>query len=212
MYSPSDFDSAHAYFERARSFVCSSRYCDEIEWQRTVCVDHVTEQDFLRECAWVILNSGFRESVARDLFPTISLAFFDWTDAKTIRLHEESCMEIASLSFRHNKKLKAMVNAAVCVDNLGMAQVKCDLKANPIEFLMTLDWIGPITAWHLAKNLGCDVAKPDRHLARVAKCFGYQDVHTLCFELSQTYNEKISVIDLILWRFSASHAELAKLS
>ena len=37
-----------------------------------------TESDLLREAAWVILCSGFREAVIRRMFDFISLCFCDW--------------------------------------------------------------------------------------------------------------------------------------
>lgn len=46
-----------------------------------------SESDLLGELAWVILCSGFRERVVRRIFGKISLCFFDWASAATIRGH-----------------------------------------------------------------------------------------------------------------------------
>lgn len=53
-----------------------------------------------------------------------------------------------------------------------------------IEFCETLPRVGGITKYHLAKNLGVDVAKPDVWLERVAAKSG-ETVHELCGRLSK---------------------------
>jgi hypothetical protein len=40
--------------------------------------------------------------------------------------------------------------------------------------------IGPVTSFNLAKNIGLDVAKADRHLSRLAANVGFSDVPSLC--------------------------------
>ena len=47
-----------------------------------------------------------------------------------------------------------------------------------------------------------NVAKPDRHLKRIAQIFGYTDVQELCKEVSQSTGDKMSVVDLVFWRFA----------
>lgn len=204
----SDHISAQAYFAHARENVEKSVFRQEIEWQRSQSVWDLTEEVFLRETAWVILNSGFRERIARQVFPAISLAFYDWQDTQLILSNRETCVEIASHSFGHLRKLNAMAEAGVFLSQLGVAKVIEQLNADPISLLSSINYIGPVTAWHLAKNLGCDVAKPDRHLVRIADHYGFENVHSLCDRLSEEFSENVAVIDLILWRFSASTAEL----
>ena len=50
-------------------------------------------------------------------------------------------------------------------DDLFLAFQMADDK---VEFARSLPWIGNVTKWHFAKNLGVDCAKPDIHLERVA--------------------------------------------
>jgi hypothetical protein len=68
--------------------------------------------------------------------------------------------------------------------------------------LETLPYVGPVTAFHLAKNLGLNVAKPDRHLSRLATATGFSDAHALCAELGAVLGEPVPVIDIVLWRFA----------
>lgn len=209
MSFPRKSDTPYSYFVRARTSVEMSAFSKEVDWLRSVRVDSISESEFLREAAWVVVNSGFRESTARRLFPHISLAFFDWRSAGLIAEQSERCIEIASCVFRHDGKLRAIAQAAEIVDAVGMANIRVSLLDEPVEFLKSFSYIGPITVWHLAKNLGCDVAKPDRHLVRLATYFGFDCVQRFCGEIAEAAQERISVVDLILWRFIASQNHFA---
>jgi hypothetical protein len=63
------------------------------------------------------------------------------------------------------------------------------------------EYIGAVTAFHLAKNLGADVAKPDRHLVRLAASQGFPDVHSLCSTIAKETGDPLRIVDIILWRF-----------
>ena len=54
----------------------------------------------------------------------------------------------------------------------------------------------------MAKNIGIQVAKPDRHLVRMAKAAGYSDVQLFCRTISQLSGDSIPVVDIVLWRFA----------
>lgn len=77
-------------------------------------------------------------------------------------------------------------------------------RSGPAEVLAwcaSLPWIGQITKYHLAKNLGADVAKPDRWLERIAACGG-ETVHALCAPF-QGYGRPDRHLDVVLWRSAA---------
>lgn len=71
-----------------------------------------------------------------------------------------------------------------------------------IELLGQLGWIGNITKYHLARNLGIDCAKPDRHLVRLAEKFGYDNVQDMCKFISKCVGDRIGTVDVVLWRYS----------
>lgn len=70
--------------------------------------------------------------------------------------------------------------------------------ADPLEFL-GLPFIGKVTKYHLARNLGMDFAKPDRHLTRIAAKYN-TNVHELCRALSLESGDRIGTVDVVLWR------------
>jgi hypothetical protein len=87
-----------------------------------------------------------------------------------------------------------------------------------IEFLETLPMIGPVTKYHLARNCGCDCAKPDRHLIRLARELGYgtskdireqtKFVNKMCEDIKREIGgiEFVGVIDVVLWRYCSIHS------
>jgi hypothetical protein len=71
-----------------------------------------------------------------------------------------------------------------------------------LAFLAGLPWIGAVTRYHLAKNLGADVAKPDVHMERLAQR-DRTTTHGLCRRLSRQTGYRIATIDTLLWRACA---------
>jgi hypothetical protein len=63
-----DLSSALRFFNEASEYVEKSGLNQELNWQRSVVFEELTETQFLRESAWAILCSGFRELVVRKNF------------------------------------------------------------------------------------------------------------------------------------------------
>lgn len=199
-----DLDRAMAAFERARSYAATSaELAAEVAWQRAVSPSRFTETDLLREAAWVILCSGFREAVVRRAFGHISLCFYDWESAGAIVEATPACVLAARSAFNNPQKLTAIVQVARRINAETFPALKRRILEQPAAELRRFPFIGDVTAWHLAKNLGCDVAKPDRHLVRLARSFGYPDPHQLCAALARESGEPVRVVDLVLWRYAA---------
>ncbi len=193
---------AIALYEHAESHVLSAGYGWELDWQRRRIAEGFTEQDLLREAAWVILCSGFRESYVRNAFDYISLCFCDWESSKEITKNKSACIDSAKCQFRNHKKLNAIATVADTIYENGFERIKTELRSNPIETLQLFPFIGPITSWHLAKNLGFNVAKNDRHLARLANAHGFSDGHSLCDTISKATGELTGIVDIVLWRYA----------
>ena len=160
------------------------------------------ETDFLREGAWVILCTGFRERVVRKIFGNLSICFCNWSSASSIMEYKDICRQTALDVFRNEKKISAIIDLASTVYNDGFERIRTGVINDPIVTLRSFDYIGPVTAFHFAKNLGFQVAKPDRHLQRVAAMNGFLDAHELCSVISEYTREPISVVDGVLWRLS----------
>ena len=189
------------YFH-AKDTVLEKGYSHEIEWQASRRFNEVREEDFLRESAWVILSAGMNEKVIRGKFQEISECFFAWKDASLIANHERECVSTALGVFNHRGKIQAIATIAVLVHQTGFVHMKNQIDMDPLGKLQELPYIGPVTCYHLAKNLGIPVAKPDRHLVRIAAALGYSDVQALCRDVAQLSGDAVPVVDLVLWRFA----------
>ncbi|MFT4432099.1 hypothetical protein ACMX25_01710 [Caballeronia sp. 15715] len=209
---PADIHGALHFFERAFDYVKTAGLYHEVEWQRQTSLSSFTETDLLREAAWVILCSGFREATVRRLFDYISLCFCDWESAKAITEASGACVVAARSCFRNEKKLMAIVRVAEQIEEAGFETMKQAVLSDPIGELRRLPYIGPITTWHLAKNLGFDAGKPDRHLLRISEKLGFDGVNSFCQTISVASGEQAKVVDLIVWRYMADNPALFRKS
>lgn len=189
-------------YKEAIRAIYHAGYGWEPEWQRSRAITCLTERELLRESAWVVLCSGFREKIIRDKFDYVSLCFCDWEAASEIVSRRDACVRTAMGAFRNERKLRALADIAAHVDKVGFSTFYNRLKKNAVVELQVLPFIGPVTSWHLAKNLGFNVAKNDRHLARMAIDYGYDDAHDLCRVIAGKTGELESVVDVVLWRFA----------
>jgi len=136
------------------------------------------------------------------LFPMISEAFFDWRSAETVLKHRKSCREKALKVFNHPRKISAIIDTCRQVAMAGFEKFKHLIETGGVDFLGRLDFIGPVTRYHLAKNIGLDVAKPDRHLARVASAADFDSPDDLCRAIADDTGDRVSVVDLVIWRYA----------
>jgi hypothetical protein len=186
----------------AQQLVVEAGYAQEITAQRQVSFRDVTETDFLQESAWVILNCGMRERTIRRKFPLVSSAFLEWKSAEAIIKLRPECRKAALSCFSHQGKIDAILEVIDHVATNGFPHVKESIKKTGTTYLQRFAFIGPITCLHLAKNLGLDVVKPDRHLLRMAAAAGFISPEALCRTIAEAMGEKLSVIDIVLWRFA----------
>lgn len=169
------------YFDDLVDQIYRAGYGFDIEWQRDLqpCPD---AEEFFRETCWVIINSGMKEQVSRLIWNRIQIA---WDENRDI-----------SEAFNHKGKVAAMKLVKEKAEEFFAAYLEAKDK---IAYLKTIPYIGVITCWHLAKNLGHDCCKPDRHLVRVAESYGMTP-EKLCETISRATGEKVATVDIVIWR------------
>jgi len=192
---------AKAYL-MAKDFVIRSGFQNEIDWQDGLSFETVSETDFLREMAWVVLSAGFREAVLRKRFHLISKSFLNWSSAREISHAAQTCRTQAMKVFNHRQKIDAILHNVRLVCQAGFPEIKSRIEHQGVQFLQELTFVGSITAFHLAKNLGLSVVKPDRHLVRTAKATGYACPTSMCEAIASVVAERISVVDVVIWRYA----------
>ncbi|WP_447603545.1 hypothetical protein [Nitrospira sp. Nam80] len=174
----------------------------EIDWQTERRLDRISECEFLRESAWTVLSAGFREAVVRRLFVPLCDAFLGLRSASVIQANRARCRRAGLRVFNHRGKVNAILDIASIVDEMGFDRVRRQVEQEDVRFLQTLPYIGSITAFHLAKNLGLPVVKPDRHLQRIAAAAGFSSPLELCQLISDHLGEPVQVVDVVLWRYA----------
>ena len=194
----------------ARERVVAAGYAEEIDWQDQLSLDKVTESDFLREAAWVILSSGMRESVIRRCFASISRAFLSWYSAEEIVRRRSACVRSALQVFRHTAKIEAIGDVAAAVARDGFPALRERMRLKGVEELQLLPFIGPVTQFHLAKNIGLDVVKPDRHLVRIAHAAGFAEPASMCRLVADATGDRIATVDIVFWRFATLQPDYVK--
>jgi len=160
--------------------VVESGYSEEIDYIDTL--KPIEEQDahsFFLEYVWVVLNAGMKEQIAK-------------------KIYKRYCENFDINLIRHPTKQKAIGHMFTRYIPVFENLLESDDK---IEFLQTLKWIGPITKYHLARNIGIETVKPDRHLIRLAEMFGFDTPLSMCEEIKKDNGTKLGTIDVVLWRY-----------
>ena len=171
-----------------RAMLFDAGYHAEWEWAQTV-VEPETPEALACEYAWVVINSGMRNTVARKIMDRV------WPVV--------TAGGSAHAAFGHRGKAQAIDDGwRRRVARLEEFRAAGAEPADRVAWCGTLPWIGDITKWHLAKNLGVDCAKPDRWLVRLAAVAG-ETVDGLCRRLAAATGDRVATVDLVLWRACA---------
>ena len=159
-------------------------YGEDYTWSETL-KPPATAEDLSCEYTWVVLNSGLKNTVARKIFNRV------WPRVRA----GESIARV----FGHKGKVAAIEH--VWSHRIAYF-MSFQATADVIGWCKELPWIGDITKYHLAKNLGADVAKPDRWLARLAEA-ECTTVEALCSRFAAATGDRVATVDLVLWRACA---------
>lgn len=170
------------FFHFAKRKIIEKGYSYEIDSVEKRNFRDTTANDFLSQYCYVVINAGMRNQIAEKIYQKLCKEGSDTIGHRGKRIAIKSM----SLSYEHDfEKLK-----------------NCKTIEQKLEFLVSLKWIGDITKYHLARNLGLDFAKPDRHLERLKVKYGFKDVQIMCKFIAEKTNERIGTVDVILWRYS----------
>lgn len=150
---------------------------------------------FLEEYCWVVYASGFSADILESKFDALKIAYKDFDINKLYKIRS-----INNILSTVNNKIKANCFLKGCkiIHDTGFSKFKKEIIASGIDKFEDLPGIGPITKFHLAKNIGfMDAAKPDRWLERIAqKCSATVD--ELVSFLSKNSALSHHTVDIIL--------------
>lgn len=171
-------------FRKIDRAVRKAGYKAAIEWSENI-QPPPTASAFASEAIYVICNSGMSNRVAVPIFESCMIALRRGKSSKSVFGHPGKSEAIDTI-WKHRNSLYRKLRET---DDL-------------IAFCAALPWVGQITKFHLAKNLGADVAKPDVHLNRLAEPGG-ETAQELCERLAKETGYRAATVDLILWRACA---------
>ena len=161
--------------------VAATEHVRDIQWAADLAPVENPE-NFACEAIFVIINSGMKAQIARPIFDRVMDALSDGGSAAEV--------------FGHPGKAGAIQTIWECRDALFQGFLGSKDK---LLFCESLPWIGPITKYHLAKNLGIECVKPDRHLVRISEKSG-ETPEGLCRRISDATGDRLVVVDTVIWR------------
>ena len=171
-------------FKRLEADLRADGYGPMIEWSQSIAAP-TDARELAERAIFVICNSGMKYTVARPIFERCMTALLEGRSA--------------SQAFGHPGKARAI--DAIWAERQSLFD-QFSTGHSTLDLVAALPWIGPVTKYHLAKNLGIDTAKPDIHLERLARRDGTTP-HRLCKRLASQAGYRLATIDTILWRACA---------
>ena len=189
-------------FKRAMGHLRQERP-EVLEWAESISRDtftRLTAKRFLAEYCWVIYASGFRVATLEAKFPALKAALREFDLAALVRMR--SLASVLSV-FNNDRKAKCFLAGSKAIAEEGFPNFKRRVQAEGIGVLEALPGIGPITKFHLAKNIGLvDAAKPDIWLMRAANACS-ASVDELVAFLSRHNRISRHMVDVALWQYGA---------
>lgn len=162
-------------------------------------LQQMTKVDFYRQYAYVVYNSGFNNSVVDAKWPQILSAYRGFHIVYVSKYPAQVRSEAIDI-IGHKGKVKAIIDAARTIRALDWPVFKDEVKADFMT-LKRFPYIADVTVYHLARNMGFDVIKPDRHLKKMAAHFEV-DPFAMCDRIRDETGLSLHMIDTIIWRAS----------
>ncbi len=215
LYRPDIGNGPAEYFERAWTFV-NRFYGEEVMAISSTRFDEVSPGHFFREYAWVVHATGFSAKAVGKFMPRLMSAYGPW-DLLAKEAFGDAFLRI-KLVCNNPQKARAVhatarhMTARLFEDEkvVEWGEYKQEHLSSP-ERLMRLPYVGPVTCFHLARNLGLlECVKPDLHLVRLASHWGFQDCVKMCESMRDSHEADsgervpLGLVDLAVW-YLASH-------
>ncbi len=189
-------------FEAAKAY-CETEHPNEIAWANSITHEtfkNLRSKRFLSEYCWVVYASGFKVSIIEAIFSDLQAAFKEFELVKLAKM--KSTKSVLAI-FNNERKANSFLDGSKVIAKEGFSAFKKRLQNEGVDMLEELPGIGPITKFHLAKNIGfLDEAKPDVWLVRAADACS-STVQELVTFLSDKYVMSRHAVDVILWRYGA---------
>ena len=169
-----------------------------------------TPEEFAYEAFYVICVAGFKQDYAKKMCQTI----ISLIENKNGNITIEDLLEI----YKNKLKVKAIFNVWQNRKKYCDSFYNCKNNEEKLNFLASLPFVGNITKYHLARNLGMNFVKYDIWIQRLG--VGLYGDESLCDKVNNSMllpeikeacdimfnhiheetGEMIGFIDVVLWR------------
>jgi len=173
-----------------------------LQFYRSRTPTNITNRDVLTELCWIGYSSGFRFDIISKYWGAIREAFYGFDVMKVALLAndlEKQALRVCNeTGFRNFRKAKWCIQNAQRIIEIendmqhigGLRGFFVELsKVSPFDLLklapsiireLKFKGIGKTTVFHLMKNVGLDVFKPDIHVRRILNKLGLIDSENAC--------------------------------
>ena len=190
----------------------------------------LTNDQILAEISWIIYASGFKFDIIQRYWQKISEAFQGFDVKQVAKLY--ASMEIHANEICYKSGFKNKRKALWCIENarrivdlddefyhrgglkgyfleLSELDTLSLVKVAPIVLQeLKFKGIGNVTIFHLMKNLGLDIFKPDIHVCRLLERTGLinakasaLDIFAVMSTLAQANGLKVKELDTLLFMY-----------
>jgi hypothetical protein len=198
-------DSPKLYFEKALAFA-REYYSEQMDQIGSVKHESVNPEHFFCEYVWVVHATGFSAKAVGKFMPRLMEAYGPYQELANRAI--DRAIDRVKVVCNNPQKIKAVHTTSQLLDkNIklhGWDEFRNTKLATP-EQLQKLSYIGPVTCYHLARNIGLlNCVKPDLHLIRLADHWGFPDCTSMCKEMGKDSGLPLGIVDLVVW-YAASH-------
>ncbi len=176
---------------------------ENLDWFRYLpAPGQISDEEFYLEYCFVVLHPGVSTVVAHSVWDRIR-PILDQPLPRIVRNEKRVRTQLLRM-YRNERKVGYMLDTArYLVANPGVGRrLERMGREQALKYLQTLPGIGKVTRYHLARNIGFDVVKPDRHLTRLAEVLGTTP-NELCCVVAEETGERVGVVDYVFYQWCA---------
>jgi hypothetical protein len=191
---------------------CRKEFYDSWNSISLASVDVISEEFFFRNYLWCVYVSGFSAKAVTANYDKLLVAH-NLVDVRGRFVPSEIASppdkDQVFKIWRNHAKFNAIFKTRAEVREGWSPFRKRYLEDRDPLAMQNIAFMGPALSMHLARNLGAvQLVKPDVHLVRLAKKFGFDTAHNLCLgardACPRMAHWPLGKVDLLLWYAAAT--------
>lgn len=204
-YAPKKNSNPVEWFDQAYTFA-KKYYEKEINKASKVNFDEVSPEWFFQEYIWVVHATGFSAKAVSKFIDRLISGYGQYNTLCDETF--ESCLKRVSKVCNNPQKAKAvwMTSRILSegINNAGWETFKNN-ELRDVNRLVKLPYIGNVTKYHLARNIGMlNCVKPDLHLTRMKSYWNYESEEEMIRDMSSKYDLPLGISDMIAWYYAST--------